>query len=77
MLAFRSVVSVLLRALGDFLCTLKPRPAGGRLRRPSSAARPGQPTYRVSRQPTAIEEGRDLSSMSGIQADSSYRLLPV
>jgi hypothetical protein len=31
----------------------------------------------VSRRPTAIEEGRDLSSMSGIQADSSYRLLPV
>jgi hypothetical protein len=26
---------------------------------------------------TAIEEGRDLSSMSGILADSSYRLLPV
>jgi hypothetical protein len=24
---------------------------------------------------TAIEEGRDLSSMSGILADSSYRLL--
>jgi hypothetical protein len=38
---------------------------------------PGQPTYRVSRRPTAIEEGRDLSSMSGIHADSSYRLLPV
>ncbi|WP_433716140.1 hypothetical protein ACQP2U_20510 [Nocardia sp. CA-084685] len=26
---------------------------------------------------TAIEEGRDLSSMSGIPADSSYRLLPT
>jgi hypothetical protein len=26
---------------------------------------------------TAIEEGRDLSSMSGILADSSYRLLPA
>lgn len=25
---------------------------------------------------TAIEEGRDLSAMSGIPADSSYRLLP-
>ncbi len=25
----------------------------------------------------AIEEGRDLSSMSGILADSSYRLLPA
>jgi hypothetical protein len=36
MLAFRSVVSVLLRALGDFLYTLKAGPAGGRLRRPSS-----------------------------------------
>jgi hypothetical protein len=34
--AFRSVVSVLLRALGDFLSTLKAGPAGGRLRRPSS-----------------------------------------
>ena len=26
---------------------------------------------------TAIEEGRDLSSMNGILADSSYRLLPA
>ena len=26
---------------------------------------------------TAIEEGRDLSSMSGILADGSYRLLPA
>jgi hypothetical protein len=26
---------------------------------------------------TAIEEGRDLSSMSGILADRSYRLLPA
>jgi hypothetical protein len=26
---------------------------------------------------TAVEEGRDLSSMSGILADSSYRLLPA
>jgi hypothetical protein len=26
---------------------------------------------------TAIQEGRDLSSMSGILADSSYRLLPA
>ena len=26
---------------------------------------------------TAIEEGRGLSSMSGILADSSYRLLPA
>jgi hypothetical protein len=26
---------------------------------------------------TAIEEGRGLSSMSGIRADSSYRLLPA
>jgi hypothetical protein len=37
MLASRSVVSVLLRGLGDFLYTLKAGPAGGRLRRPSSA----------------------------------------
>jgi hypothetical protein len=36
MLAFRAVGSVLLRALGDFLYTLKAGPAGGRLRRPSS-----------------------------------------
>src|SRR4029453_5685040 len=34
---FRSVVSVLLRALGKFLNTIKPGPAGGGLRRPSSA----------------------------------------
>ncbi|MFQ6394434.1 hypothetical protein ACLMAJ_13335 [Nocardia sp. KC 131] len=27
--------------------------------------------------PTAVEEGRDLSSMSGILTDSSYRLLPT
>jgi len=26
---------------------------------------------------TAIEEGRDLSSMSGILADTAYRLLPA
>ncbi|WP_406326929.1 hypothetical protein [Streptomyces sp. NBC_00203] len=26
---------------------------------------------------TAIEEGRDLSSMSGLLADSAYRLLPA
>jgi hypothetical protein len=38
--AFRSVVSVLLRELGDFLYTLKAGPAGGRLRRPSSAGEP-------------------------------------
>jgi hypothetical protein len=36
MLAFRSVVSVLLRALGDFSLRTQGRPAGGRLRRPSS-----------------------------------------
>ena len=35
--AFRSVVSVLSRELGDFLYLLKAGPAGGRLRRPSSA----------------------------------------
>ncbi|MFJ6594045.1 hypothetical protein ACIQPP_25225 [Streptomyces violaceusniger] len=27
--------------------------------------------------PPLIEEGRDLSSMSGMPADISYRLLPV
>jgi hypothetical protein len=26
---------------------------------------------------TAVEEGRDLSSMSGILADTAYRLLPA
>jgi hypothetical protein len=36
--AFRSVVSVLVRALGDFSLPLQGRPAGDRLRRPSSAA---------------------------------------
>jgi hypothetical protein len=35
--AFRSVVSVLSRELGDFLYLLKAGPAGGRLWRPSSA----------------------------------------
>jgi hypothetical protein len=40
MLASRSVVSVLLRGLGDFLYTLKAGPAGGRLRRPSSTGNP-------------------------------------
>jgi hypothetical protein len=39
MLAFRSVVSVLLRSWETFLYTLKAGPAGGRLRRPSSAGR--------------------------------------
>jgi hypothetical protein len=48
MLAFRSVVSVLLRALGDFLHTLEPGlPAaacGGRPRAGSDATVPGEPT---------------------------------
>ena len=34
--AFRSVVSVLLRSLGDFSLHPQDQPAGGRLRRPSS-----------------------------------------
>jgi hypothetical protein len=38
--ASRSVVSTLLRELETFLYTLKAGPAGGRLRRPSSAGRP-------------------------------------
>jgi hypothetical protein len=37
--ASRSVVSMLLRALGDFSLHPQGRPAGGRLRRPSSASR--------------------------------------
>jgi hypothetical protein len=37
--ASRSVVSMLLRELGDLLYTLKAGPAGGRLRRPSSAGK--------------------------------------
>jgi hypothetical protein len=36
--ASRSVLSVLLRELGDFSLHPQGRPAGGRLRRPSSAA---------------------------------------
>jgi hypothetical protein len=47
--ASRSVVSVLLRAWETFLYTLKAGPAGGRLRRPSSAGRPcgqARPTHR-------------------------------
>jgi hypothetical protein len=36
MLAFRSVMSVLLRALGDFSLHPQGWPAGGRLRQPSS-----------------------------------------
>ncbi len=35
-MAFRSVVSVLVRRWETFLYTLKAGPAGGRLRRPSS-----------------------------------------
>jgi hypothetical protein len=38
--ASRSVVSVLLRELGEFSLHPQGRPAGGRLRRPSSAGRP-------------------------------------
>jgi hypothetical protein len=38
--ASRSVLTVLSRSLGDFLYTLKAGPAGGRLRRPSSAGKP-------------------------------------
>jgi hypothetical protein len=48
-----------------------PRPAGtadGRYRRGRAV---------VHLLATAIEEGRDLSLMSGIPADSSYRLLPA
>jgi hypothetical protein len=37
--ASRSVVSMLVRELGDFLYILKAGPAGGRLRRPSSPGR--------------------------------------
>jgi hypothetical protein len=37
--ASRSVVSMLLRELGDFSLHPQGRPAGGRLRRPSSASR--------------------------------------
>jgi hypothetical protein len=37
MLAFRSVVSVLVSSCEDLLDELKAGPAGGRLRRPSSA----------------------------------------
>src|SRR5215213_2888682 len=37
--AFGSVVDVLIRELGDFLYSPQGRPAGGRLRRPSSAGR--------------------------------------
>jgi hypothetical protein len=50
--AFRSVVSVLLRDWETFLYILKAGPAGGRLRRPSSA---GEPPWhlqeRVARHP--------------------------
>ena len=38
--ASRSVVSMLLRSWETFLYTLKAGPAGGRLRRPSSAGNP-------------------------------------
>jgi len=40
---FRSVVSVPLRGLGDFLYTLKAGPADGHLRRPSSAGSTAPP----------------------------------
>jgi hypothetical protein len=46
--------------------TRRPRPAG--------TAAVGAVVHLLA---TAIEEGRDLSSMSGILADSSYRLLPA
>ena len=39
--AFRTVVSVLVRSCEDFLYELKVGPAGGRLRRPSSAGSTG------------------------------------
>jgi hypothetical protein len=45
---FRSVVSVLVTELGDFLYTLKAGPAGGRLRRPSSAGRPYWDTAEIA-----------------------------
>jgi hypothetical protein len=40
-MASRSVVSVLVRFVEEFLYELKAGPAGGRLRRPSSAANTG------------------------------------
>ncbi|WP_067798364.1 hypothetical protein [Actinomadura formosensis] len=40
--------------------------------------RPARPIGAVVHLPaTAIEEGRDLSSMSGVLADTAYRLLPA
>lgn len=42
--------------------------------RPAGTAAVGAVVHLLA---TAIEEGRDLSSMSGILADSSYRLLPT
>jgi hypothetical protein len=56
MLAFRSVVSVLLRSWETFLYTLKAGPAGGRLRRPSSAGRRQVPR---SEPATAVPPTRD------------------
>jgi len=66
---------------------MTPTPAGPS---PTSIWRRAAPTGRYRRWPvpprsgrlcnllaTAIEEGRDLSSLSGILADSSYRLLPA
>lgn len=61
---------------------MTPTPAGPSLTsiwrragpRPAGTAAVGAVVHLLA---TAIEEGRDLSSMSGILADSSYRLLPV
>ncbi|MFI0715233.1 hypothetical protein ACH4SK_32335 [Streptomyces inhibens] len=46
----------------------------GRYRRWPVAAAIGAVVHLLA---TAIEEGRDLSSMSGMPADIIYRLLPV
>ena len=49
-----------------------PVPSTGRYRRWPVLPRSGAVVCLLA---TAIEEGRDLSSMSGILADGSYRLL--
>jgi hypothetical protein len=76
MLAFRTVVSVLLRALGDFSLHPQAGPAGGRLRRPSSAGRTARrlSTQRVTYTPNG---GTGIIVVAGHRFKVSHRLVPI
>jgi hypothetical protein len=78
MLAFRSVLSVPLRELGDFLYTLKAGPAGGRLRRPSSRRQPhdGHRETGLTLHARQVGAADRLPISSPQQSSRSLRMMP-